>query len=787
MPHRSVYYKTYTSNLRRMLKLILLLCAAGIIDGIEIDKPRISYNKENQVIFRERGIVVNQATFLHYNYHLDIGHLITDSLFVLKALIKNGEDARALSKDRVDEVIKEDSDRKLLNSSMTELQNIYLMTRTDDIISNDYNTQMINYTYNRVKEFISILPRDSNLASSELSHTLVKRTIAEEDLIAVMKESIAIAEKTTASKRKRRFIFGGWALGKHYLEVVPKLNQFGSQITNLTRLSSKVVDSMVLLGRHQARLSFDTKILLQFQKLMGHGSARKKMAAANFLDSEFKDLFRRIQAGVTAAQHKRLASELIPGVELIDIFNRMLEYSKRMGCEVLISQPSDLYQVEVSYIFNEENSIFELFIHIPMIPADSRLILKQFIPFPILQSLEVNATIIPDVGEGKYIAVLQDSAISAQSAAKQYRIFTEAELNSCRRLGILFVCAGRNTLRTDIGNTCIGNLNNMDAEGIKRHCTMKIQKPIEFVARLDLNKWMISSHNSYTVSPVCKGLKIAETIRIEGQCTLEMPENCIVNLKQNYLSTDVNIKKDYNTNVNTWGRVTNIFEGVVNITEFKIAARNLFKSMDEFDSTDLTHLKLTEMKFEKSKTFTEDVGSFFGGISSFFGSIFGGFGFIASIFSLTGASILTFVLGFMGLGCCYKHQLYLVVWKLFCARSKKAPHVSFKESCPTDDQPPPYNPYINRAATPIPTEMWERPSSAMSVTSTYKPIRTAASACSLPQPEYSFPEGRERAGNGAELGCNPGAVTRDGMRLSDFMCSIHMPESGCLGGFKHNP
>ncbi len=50
-------------------------------------------------------------------------------------------------------------------------------------------------------------------------------------------------------------------------------------------------------------------------------------------------------------------------------------------CQLLLSHPSDLFQIEASYFYNGQDIL--LLLHIPMAPADSILRLFQFHPFPL--------------------------------------------------------------------------------------------------------------------------------------------------------------------------------------------------------------------------------------------------------------------------------------------------------------------------------------------------------------------------------------------------------------------
>ena len=144
--------------------------------------------------------------------------------------------------------------------------------------------------------------------------------------------------------------------------------------------------------------------------------------------------------------------------------------------------------------------------------------LKEFIPYPLKQLLKVNATIIPEVGDYRFLAIIPKEGTSSQDnlvPAHSYRVFNTAEIDSCFCLGSVRICAGRNTLHTDIENSCVGSLWMREESLIQRNCEKYISKRQEFVAKMDVNKWMVFSPE--TSARTVEYGKKTETIRFETQ------------------------------------------------------------------------------------------------------------------------------------------------------------------------------------------------------------------------------------------------------------------------------
>ena len=79
----------------------------------------------------------------------------------------------------------------------------------------------------------------------------------------------------------------------------------------------------------------------------------------------------RIADSVQQAQHRRLSISTLTNDKLRKAFDRISSRTKELKMELLIEQPSDLFQIEVSYFFDGED--ISLLLHVPM-PAPISLL-----------------------------------------------------------------------------------------------------------------------------------------------------------------------------------------------------------------------------------------------------------------------------------------------------------------------------------------------------------------------------------------------------------------------------
>ena len=131
---------------------------------------------------------------------------------------------------------------------------------------------------------------------------------------------------------------------------------------------------------------------------------------------------------------------------LKQVFQHLQDQAEKQGLEFLITQPSNLFQIDTSYLHS--NKTITLILHVPMVAEDNKLNLLQFIPFPLSQSHGANTTVTPKV----------DKDLIAVGKHCQIKILGQTNLAAYTKLGQNFLCKGRSVLRTNIKESCLGSL-----------------------------------------------------------------------------------------------------------------------------------------------------------------------------------------------------------------------------------------------------------------------------------------------------------------------------------------
>jgi hypothetical protein len=82
-----------------------------------------------------------------------------------------------------------------------------------------------------------------------------------------------------------------------------------------------------------------------------------------------------------AAHHRHLSIDLLPSDTLKKLFDAAAQKARSHHHQLLLQHPSDLLQIETSYV--HDGYEVHLILHIPMAPSDSLLHLFQLRPFPL--------------------------------------------------------------------------------------------------------------------------------------------------------------------------------------------------------------------------------------------------------------------------------------------------------------------------------------------------------------------------------------------------------------------
>jgi hypothetical protein len=170
----------------------------------------------------------------------------------------------------------------------------------------------------------------------------------------------------------------------------------------------------------------------------------------------------KLTRALQAAHLRRLSVDLLDGKQLRHIFDTTTRTAKTHQYQLMICHPSNLFQIETSYVHNGRD--VKLILHVPMAPADSILRLFQLLPFPF--PFTNSHFLMPDPANQILAISAGINRLSVEMSA--------ANLMSCHRINSAYLCERHSVMRRQLNTTCLGSLYIQDFTGAMSLCEMRI-------------------------------------------------------------------------------------------------------------------------------------------------------------------------------------------------------------------------------------------------------------------------------------------------------------------------
>ena len=295
---------------------------------------------------------------------------------------------------------------------------------------------------------------------------------------------------------------------------------------NLHR-TDMMVDIMQLHENHMSKLDKQVK---NTGRVLNNFTQFNPAVASHYLMNYLTTLMNvqyDVEYGLKQAQLQQLLHKLSLNDVLEAIKTKVDQTAEEHGFISFISKKTNLFQIPLSYVYQPGNKTIALLLHIPLVKAEYLLDLNQFLPFPLSHNFSPNHSLTPSVGQND---------ILAYSELETYKIISQSDLVSCRKMGETYFCKGRNDLRTDILETCLGSLYLQQARGVQKNCQFEIGPAKEQVFRLSHSKWVVATQKQFTTHQVCG--KNRKPVTVGPGSTITLEPGCKIRLQSHILSAD---------------------------------------------------------------------------------------------------------------------------------------------------------------------------------------------------------------------------------------------------------
>jgi Baculovirus F protein len=248
-----------------------------------------------------------------------------------------------------------------------------------------------------------------------------------------------------------------------------------------------------------------------------------------------RDLYAQTQKvvhAVQAAQNHRLSVDILTSDQLDRLFKKLTGVAKKLNNQLLITQPSDLFQLEVSYLTDGQD--VQLLVHVPSVPKEGLLDLFQLHPFPL--PLDGNYSLIP---------VVENNVLGLTTDYRKFHIqLSTTTLMGCQKVSTVYICERHGVLLRDLNATCVGALYQQDFEAAQKLCTIKVTDTKEIVFQLLGNWFLIYSPVVFTSDVYCANSTRSRFFIPQGISKHHLSPGCSADFKDHVMFANTAIRID---------------------------------------------------------------------------------------------------------------------------------------------------------------------------------------------------------------------------------------------------
>ena len=385
-----------------------------------------------------------------------------------------------------------------------------------------------------ITDMSSYLDKVNNITFGKATYTIVGEVTRygkmQMNLMATnFKNLIANLPSHGVSKHQKRQIlelFGlaGTAFGIANTIAIANLND---QLSKEIHRTDMLVDVVQLHENHLHNIDTQLKNVAQVQTEMIIYNPTLVQSAVTTMMDQFHDIHYKCTQLIAAAQMHRLTPVMLANDVLIAIKKHIDATADKHGYLTFISHLSDLFQIEVSFLYDPTALAFFLILHVPLVKPDYMLSLHQYLPFPLSQDFATNHSLTPSVGEKDILAF---------GFMNTFKILSQSDLTGCHKMGETYFCKGRNVLETQMDKSCLGSLFMKQLAGMKKFCKFEIKPLTEQVFQLSRNKWQVYSQIPFTTTIVCE--KEISPLSVEYSTFIELKPGCKVRLQSHVIYSE---------------------------------------------------------------------------------------------------------------------------------------------------------------------------------------------------------------------------------------------------------
>jgi Baculovirus F protein len=487
----------------------------------------------HHIIFENIGQLASGVTYIHAHVPINFS-AVEDQWQLYKGLL-----------DRLDYTIRDLNTTALKGKEMNHLWIDDINRSKDTILQFLLQAEQMPLVLEGVR---ASLPRPLNNEDQYLRDQEYNFTIRKPSLNMMGK----VAKKIPAPlKLERTASPTGYRINRHRIPRVPglnlitgvigtfmgiyntmRINQLGEDLTHLKKAHNFLVD-VVQDHSHKIETLQDTvtsmtKYLQRSSRISAAALATQLTRLEASLNAEMDKIIHAVQM----AQLHRLSVDLLSSENLERMFKRLGKLADKQNNQLLITQPSDLFQLEVTYYCDGQDC--HLLVHVPTIPQAGLLDLFQLHPFPL--ELDGNYSLIP---------IVKNNVLGLTTDNRKYHTqLSTTDLMDCLKVNQVYVCERHGVLIKELNSTCVGALYLQDFQGAQELCPIQVTPTQEIVFQMLGNWFLIFSPEPYTAEVFCGNGSRSRFFISEGVSKHHLSPGCQAEFQQHVLISNNAVRLD---------------------------------------------------------------------------------------------------------------------------------------------------------------------------------------------------------------------------------------------------
>jgi len=356
-----------------------------------------------------------------------------------------------------------------------------------------------------------------------------------------------------------------------------RITELNSEISALKSKTYLLVDVFYLYETHLHHLEEKTDTTNKLLAGLLESNIWFISKITDAIEKKFQSMVHHHENIVKSAQHHRLAPAALPHDILDEILNPTLSVARKRNMVSFVNYASDLFQVEVSHLYDPKTLQFTLIMHIPLVSNTNLLELYEFLP--LTNPFQLLRKCFNHPG-------CQIKQSLATPDTKSFQTISCSDIHSCLNLGDTFFCKERKVMETSLKKSCLGSLYLANAEAIQNTCKFKVAEASEQIFELAENTWTVYSTGTINKNQVCQAKNTIQTCQINSGDTVTVEPGCYIRTLDHGISADESEMIEIQKKTMDWtGELAELF-GRANTEGILMAIQGLrMKYNGEFDTS----------------------------------------------------------------------------------------------------------------------------------------------------------------------------------------------------------